>query len=358
MCNETIGEPTLYGIVNSNRMPCDFWGKNQFNSSFPVALANYMRDSGVKVQYIQIDANLNTFISELDVGKLYNAEGIRNDELYFSFEDKFVPYQHLSYDNIGNIDLVVKHIDGRFLRPLEVKLTVIPDNTTKNLTDERMWGSEVVIRAATTSYCALGMANAFQNNLTEIREIFEADCTRIESWSNSVEMRAKLPRLTELINIFEQRFYQNQQPLVMQPIWKSQGQSPLLADNAFDLFVWSDYAFTRLFLNSALTSTEAKKPVSRPMRSTARLARFLYEISRNGKVGLDEIYRQMTFNHQTDKEFAVSGHTTNKYMRCPRLETPAISREALYDIILNGGERMLMPERRFDQSIYFTMAHE
>ncbi|RKZ70412.1 MAG: HindVP family restriction endonuclease, partial [Candidatus Parabeggiatoa sp. nov. 1] len=41
-------EPRLFGIKHSNR---DFsnkesWGKNQFNSSFPVALACYMSDKG------------------------------------------------------------------------------------------------------------------------------------------------------------------------------------------------------------------------------------------------------------------------------------------------------------------------
>ena len=32
-------KPGLYGISASNRTNMDLWGKNQFNSSFPIALA-------------------------------------------------------------------------------------------------------------------------------------------------------------------------------------------------------------------------------------------------------------------------------------------------------------------------------
>lgn len=40
---------SLYGIENSNRNFADpyYWGKNQFNSSFPIALTCYMRDQGL-----------------------------------------------------------------------------------------------------------------------------------------------------------------------------------------------------------------------------------------------------------------------------------------------------------------------
>lgn len=91
------------------------------------------------------------------------------------------------------------------------------------------------------------------------------------------------------------------------------------------------------------------------MRCTARLARCLFELSRVGKVSLRDIYKQMTFDLQTDKEFAANGSITNKYMANPRLTKPLITRDELYNIILNNGEDLLQPERRFDQSIYFTM---
>ena len=42
-------KPSLYGITpkNSNRTGEALWGKNQFNSAFPLSLCLYMRDKGM-----------------------------------------------------------------------------------------------------------------------------------------------------------------------------------------------------------------------------------------------------------------------------------------------------------------------
>jgi hypothetical protein len=60
-------KPSLYGLINSNR---DFsspyaWGKNQFNSSFPAALACYMRDKKLPAVYIKHGKKSNTTLSEI-----------------------------------------------------------------------------------------------------------------------------------------------------------------------------------------------------------------------------------------------------------------------------------------------------
>ncbi len=53
-------QPRLFGINQSNR---DFskkssWGKNQFNSSFPAALACYMSCKNLQAVYLTLDHNL------------------------------------------------------------------------------------------------------------------------------------------------------------------------------------------------------------------------------------------------------------------------------------------------------------
>ena len=73
----------------------------------------------------------------------------------------------------------------------------------------------------------------------------------------------------------------------------------MLAEQAFDLVVWSDYAFSRLFIDG---SYEPAPTMSRPMRATARLARCLWELSKSSKIRLVDIYRQMAFGNQTDKD--------------------------------------------------------
>lgn len=94
--------------------------------------------------------------------------------------------------------------------------------------------------------------------------------------------------------------------------------------------------------------------ISRFKRAALRLARFLYDSSRLGKVYLAPIYDGMTYGPQTDKEFALSGNKTNLIMRNPRLTNLAIGKDEIKNIILGGGQKYLSPERRFDAIIYFA----
>ena len=134
-------KPGLYGISASNRTNMDLWGKNQFNSSFPIALACYMRDHGFKAVYLMLDKKLKVMPIELSFDDLFNSQ-LPNDQLYFAFESKFEPYQKYASDDIGGIDLVIKSTKGQFLRPLEIKLTVLPDSGT-SVKPEVLWGSPV-----------------------------------------------------------------------------------------------------------------------------------------------------------------------------------------------------------------------
>jgi hypothetical protein len=346
-------EPTLYGIEHSNRAKKDFWGKNQFNSTFPVALACYMRDKGIKPVYISVSTNFEIVNTEIPFDDVFRTT-LPNKDLNFCFESKFEPYQTFSREDIGGIDLVVKDTQDNFLTPLEIKLTVLPDDGTSKL-KETEWGSELVIRPATTKYAALGMVQSIQDRLEEVREIFEPVCADIQHWSNKHEIADKTPSLVEALNVFEKKFIEIQKPLLLQPIWKTKGKSPALDDNAFDIFVWSDFALSRLFIESAQGNPTN---ISRATRSTARLARILYEISTQRKTNIYQIYTEMAFEHQTDKEFAMSGRITRNYMKSSRRLKPVMKKDILSDIILGGGERLLSPERRFDQTIYFTLGNK
>lgn len=342
--------PSLYGITNSNRKGKKLFGKNQFNSSFPLSLACYMRDNGLNAVYIYLDENLRVQTREIPFDEVFNTT-LPNNQLRFDFESKFFPYQNYAYNDIKGIDLVIKHGD-EWLRPLEIKLTVIPDNTTGKEPESR-WGSEMVIRPASTSYCALGIIHSCQDDLRDIRDMFEPVCHRVRNWSNHDEILHKKDDLLNLLNSFQRTYYQKQQPFLMQPIWKTNGINPTLSDNAFDIFIWSDFALCRTFLDRSDSVNE----VTRFYRSSARLAKILYELSTRGKVNTEEIYTEMAFGLQTDKEFALNGKITRDYMNNPRRITPAVSKGVLTDIILNGGVKLLSPERRFDQSVYFTAAH-
>lgn len=344
----------LFGISHSNRTVDDHWGKNCFNSSFPAATANYMFAHDISAIYIkldEVDGQLKVVSSTIPIKEVFNS-GTRNlDELYFSFESVYQPYQQYSFDAVDGIDLVIKDTNGNYLSPLEVKLTVLPTSATSNK-PESEWGSELVVRSATTSYCALGMFDSVKDHAREVREIFEDACSSIQMWDNDYEMTHKMPQLIAAINQFEQAYLTHQKPLLMQTLWKTQGQSPILSDQAFDIVIWSDYAFSRLFIDG---SDEPATTMKRGMRASARMARCLWELSKSGKIRVVDIYRQMAFGNQTDKEFAVGGSQWRKYVTADRITNLALNKNVVNEIIEPGYIDRLMPERRFDQTLYFTM---
>ncbi|HQG40965.1 MAG TPA: HindVP family restriction endonuclease, partial [Spirochaetales bacterium] len=188
-----------------------------------------------------------------------------------------------------------------------------------------------------------------------IRKIFEPVCHDMQDWGNKYEILKKLPKLLDAVDELERGILDLQKPFLLQPIWKTEGKSPYLAANALDIFVWSDLSLSRLFLDAARQNVNSEA-VNRQMRSSARMARFFHHVSTSEKVPLIKIYTEMAFGRQTDKEFAVNGRVTKRYMNSSRKIVPAIKREDLTNIILNGGEKKLSPERRFDQTVYFTVA--
>jgi len=63
----------------------------------------------------------------------------------------------------------------------------------------------------------------------------------------------------------------------------------------------------------------------------------------------------MAFGNQTDKEFAVGGSLWRKYVTTDRIQNLALSKNIIHKIIEPRYIDRLMPERRFDQTLYFTM---
>ncbi|MDO4804833.1 MAG: HindVP family restriction endonuclease [Lachnospiraceae bacterium] len=344
----------LFGIEHSNRSGNDHWGKNCFNSSFPTAMASFMLANSIPAIYIhldQINGKLNVVADEIPIQNVFNSGSLKPQDLYFSFESVYEPYQKYSFDSIDGIDLVVKGPKGEYLSPLEVKLTVLPTDSTSQKPEED-WGCELVIRSATTSYCALGMFDTINAEARHIRELFEDACASIQMWDNDFEMTHKMPQICGSIDSFQREYFRYQKPLLMQTIWKTQGKSPLLADQAFDIVIWSDYAFSRLFIDGSDTPSNTMK---RPMRATARLARCLWELSKSGKIRMVDIYRQMAFGNQTDKEFAIGGSKWRQFVRSNRIVRPILPSSVVNEIIEPGNIERLSPERRFDQTLYFTV---
>jgi hypothetical protein len=141
----------------------------------------------------------------------------------------------------------------------------------------------------------------------------------------------------------------------MQPVWKTEGKSPKLAENCLDVFVWSNLAFTRLFIDLAKVEIRLYgqvRSIARYTRTIVWLFRMLHDFSLNGSFNHRRIIDLLSYNTKNDKAFAISGRVSHVYMRSEALRRPRIQKQEIKRIILGGGQNLLSPERRFDAIIY------
>ncbi len=342
---------SLFGLNNTNRdfTQKDSWGKNQFNSSFPTALACYMHSQNINPVYLRLDKHLKVLQSAISITQLFGIEPTHKD-LFFAFESDYIPYQELVVGNIPRIDLVIQN-KGNCLRGLEIKLTALPDNSTCDLTDDK-FGSEIVIRPDSIVYLALGIATNFKQDIATLKNLFGNHFDNITDWTEGVEVMPFIPKMIEVLNNILLVNLDKQEPLIVQPIWKTIGKSSDLADNCLDIFVWSNYAFTRLFLNVVTNELTTENKITRQLRSVVWLLKMLLDFCKNGKINHTKIIDELSFNTKNDKAFAVSGKFSQPFMACPELTKPRIAKDEIKNIILGGGHLLLSPERRFDAIVY------
>ena len=242
----------MFGLKNTNR---DFrlresWGKNQFNSSFPAALCCYLESKDLQANYLAI--NQSKFSPSLIPIK--NVFGISSSDpdTYFAFESQHTPYQKFVLGTLPRTDLVMqRESTGECLAGLEVKLTALPDNMTCTL-DEKLYGSEIVVRPDTIVYLACSIAASLSKELSDILPTI-----KVENWSESKMVLEKIDAIVSAIEKISISLERNQHAFLLQPIWKTIGKSPKLAGNCLDMFVWSNAGFANFIASIANKNPEA-----------------------------------------------------------------------------------------------------
>jgi type II restriction enzyme len=338
----------LFGLHKSNR---DFthkkaWGKNQFNSSFPAALCCYLFKEQLAANYIAMSEE-GLKIGELGIDQVFGISP-QDPNLYFAFEAQHTPFQKYVVGRLPSIDLIIHDVStGTCIRGLEVKLTALPDNVTCDL-DDAQYGSEIVIRPDTVVYLACSIAavlnEATKQNLIQSKIV-------IADWSDAAQVIPQLGRILANIENLAKTITPRQTPFLLQPIWKTLGKSPALAENCLDVFVWSDAGFC-WFISQIANSDKEANVVTRPTRAAIWLYKMLLDYAVNGKFDHKKIIDELSYNTKNDKAFASSGNTTNRLMTCPNLTKPRITKDAIKNIILGNGQNLLSPERRFDAILF------
>lgn len=337
----------LFGLINSNRdfSAADSWGKNQFNSSFPAALCCYMASIGMDANY------LRTSSGKLGIGSLGIAEVFGSEPLakttHFSFEIAYEAYEKFASGDTPRTDLVITTTEKpqRQTAALEVKLTAIPDSATHML-DDSEYGAELVIRPDTIFYLAAGLSS---DNRTKLKYVFQTDGVSISSWDSARAVLAQYPKIHAALKEIAIDEEVVQRPSILQPIWKTEGRSPRLAEHCLDLFVWSTVGFLYFVLDIAQPSEQTR--FTRPMRTVVWTYKMLRDIAMNGSTNFQSTIDSLTYGVKNDKAFSAAGGVTHKYMKHQNLTKPRIKKSEIKSIILGGGQDLLSPERRFDAII-------
>jgi hypothetical protein len=345
-------KPSLFGIKHSNRDFSDrnAWGKNQFNSSFPAALSAYLASKNLENVYIKLNENLETFHDFISTENLYGLSPT-SDNLFYSFEAQFLPFQRFLIGNIPRVDLVTQSLtDGSALKGLEIKLTALPDNSTFHLAEEN-YGCEIVVRPDTIVYLACSLFSYYENRRSDLQTIIGNEFEEITDWT---EAEIVIPFLGNMIRVVDEislAMLDFQSPLIVQPIWKTQGKTPKLANNCLDVFVWSDLAFARLFAKVAKFEIRENR-ITRQLRTLIWLVKMLFDFSHDGQANHSRTIDSLSYNTKNDKAFALSGRITRFFMQGQILHKPRITKDEIKHIILHGGQNLLSPERRFDAIIF------
>lgn len=340
--------PGLFGQKHSSRdyRYEDSWGKNQFNSSFPASLVAYMSSKGLLPIFICTNKSNDIIHKQISAEKLLGIDPLC-DEAYYDYEAGYFPYeQYYTAGKKEKIDLVMINRSSKTpVSGLEVKLTTLPDNTTKDLLDAE-YGSEIVVRSPTILFVACSICSCYDSTKgrTRLHNMLNTIGQEIHSWE---EIRQVLPHynaIKQAILSVSSDLYSRQIPIIMQSIWKTDKTLTSLDDECLDVFVWSNLSVIQM----ALRESVAEDDISRNQRTIIWIYKMLWDFTQFGKFNYTDIVNSLSYNYKTDKAFAISGKLTNPFLRCTELEHPRISKYEIKNIILGDGQKLLRPERRFD----------
>lgn len=336
--------PGLFGLKNTNRdfLDPETWGKNQFNSSFPTALGCFMHEKGFDAHYLKVK-NGAPNVGNISIEDLFGQDP-SSEDIYFAFESTFSRFQPLILGRLPGTDLIVSSVSdpGKQTRALEIKLTALPDKITSSK-PENEYGSELVVRPDTIFYLC---ATLFLENKEALKKLFETQAILVADWADPHEVLGVMDALRNVLRQISRGPDYVQSPTLMQPIWKTMGQTPQLADQCLDMFVWSSLGFLDLIIENS--DVRNSRILTRSLRTVVWVYKVLEDLAIRGRSNFGNIVDQLSYNSKNDKAFAANGTITQKYMLSTNLETPRIAKSDIKNIIIGGGQNHLRPERRFD----------
>lgn len=269
-------DPGLFGQKYSSR---DYryeesWGKNQFNSSFPASLVAYMSNKGLSPVFICTNRKNEIIHKPITATALLGIDPLSEDA-YYDYEAGYYPYeQYYTASKKEKIDLVmINRSNSTPLCGLEVKLTTLPDNTTKDLPDSE-YGSEIVVRSPTILFVACSICACYDTSMEKMKlhDMLNTIGEEIGDWGEIRQVAPHFEAIKQAILNVSSDLAGKQVPLIMQPIWKTDRKLTDLDEHCLDVFVWSNLSVIQM----ALREASSEDDISRNQRTIIWLYKMLW----------------------------------------------------------------------------------
>ncbi len=340
-------KPGLFGQKHSSRdyTQADSWGKNQFNSSFPASLAAYMYSQDKLPIYIKTNKKNEIVHGKITSHELLGIDPL-SDNAYYNFEAGFPPYEKFYQGEREHIDLVMMdNKTSTVLSGLEVKLTALPDNTTKSQIESE-WGTEIVMRPPTICFLACSICENYSTprGKDKLRAMLQ-NVPQINHWEEIDEVLPHYSKILDAVLAVSSDMYNKQKPLIIQPIWKTEGNKMRLKDDCLDVFVWSNLAIIQM---CCMEDASSIRKLNRFHRTIIWIYKMLLDYVTYATFDYKRIIRLQSYNLANDKAFAMPGSKSRAFLKSDVVLKPRISKYEIRNIILGGGQDLLSPERRFD----------
>lgn len=357
-----MAESLLFGLDNSNHSfdekHKDDFGKNIFTNAFPVALSQYMDSIGLGPICIRAcvdDGKLSTEQVELPLSSLIGCDA---KKAKWMFESSYSEYDKYATGTPNRSDIVVVDGEtGEHASALEVKLITVPNSATALLPREQQ-SCELVSRPPSIEQLCFSVARSFgYERRHDIGDII-SDCLKNPmdyEWKNEDFMLGHLDRVIEAAESVAREGIARQHSFALTAIWRTKGQNPILDDECFDAFVWTDMAFLQLFTES---SKGTMMRISRPARSVVWLVKALFDYAVQGKVTFGKTHSEITFGTQSDKAASFAGPKMLSFVGGDAFFHPRIKAEQYKEIIDPKAVDFLKPERRLDAVLGITQMIE
>ena len=338
--------------ANHDSTKPSFLGKNIFTNAFPLSLANYIdreRDLPIPVVAALVTDKNNIATQHIDTA-WQSIIGTESKSAYWHFETTYADYEQYTFASPNASDVVVRNSQGEDTSAFEIKLVVVPTSGSAQRNRDKQW-CELVIRPASIEQLAFSIARSYGiQQRDELREIIvDALGTPQDlNWSSAAAMLENKGAIIEAAENIIRCGIEEQTPLVVVAEWRTEGQSPRLDWDAFDVFVLTDMALLTLFTETAKSSSSTK--ISRPFRSVIWLVKSLYDYSVQHSLQFVDITAKLNYGLQSDKSASFTRRAT-EMLQSDNFQHPRVKRDEVESIVSPEAFTVLAPERRLDGAL-------